>query len=402
MGFSEHKRKIAAAMLATGLSAGVFAGEKEVPADKARVTSVDSCDISDKSNLENTRTASEIQNPRAQEQENNKETKKFQPHEFLLQEFDDLDVKNNISEPIFDQKEKEYKKSKFNNNPAIERKYFERVFNESFENKQQVLFDAAQEFDVPPELLQAVCYHESGCHPGSVNEGSGATGYMQFLPDTAKAMGLKIDKKHKIDERRDLKKSARAAAQYLSQLHDRFGQWGLALVAYSGGGGKLSRRLRESFPESFPDRRVRQDVKITRDQITSAKKAKKIGYLNALREKMRELLDKESELSKTIPGKLRKEGVNLATAASDQYANLKNKGSVEYAFKVQIMAGLLRQHQDVSDEEWQLKIDEYNEKAAKKREKRKRRKASSKKKKAHLRKASAGKVRNLAESSRKH
>jgi membrane-bound lytic murein transglycosylase D len=56
-------------------------------------------------------------------------------------------------------------------------------------------------------------------------------GIWQFIPDTGRRYGLRIDET--VDERRDLMKSADAALRLLSDLHTRFDDWGLALAAYN-------------------------------------------------------------------------------------------------------------------------------------------------------------------------
>ncbi len=71
-----------------------------------------------------------------------------------------------------------------------------------------------------------------------------ASGLWQFMPATGKLYGLKIDEY--VDERRDLVKSTKAAAKYLSYLHKRFGKWYLAAIAYNCGGGRLSKAIRKA------------------------------------------------------------------------------------------------------------------------------------------------------------
>lgn len=67
-----------------------------------------------------------------------------------------------------------------------------------------------------PKDLVYLAMVESGGNPNAVSP-SGAVGYWQFLPGTARLYGLRVDRW--VDERRDLVKSTHAAAAYLTYLH---------------------------------------------------------------------------------------------------------------------------------------------------------------------------------------
>ena len=78
---------------------------------------------------------------------------------------------------------------------------------------------------------------------------AGAYGIWQFMPDTAREYGLRVD--WWVDERADPERSTRAAAKYLKDLHRMFDDWALALAAYNCGPGRVRRTLKEAGASSF-------------------------------------------------------------------------------------------------------------------------------------------------------
>lgn len=77
----------------------------------------------------------------------------------------------------------------------------------------------------------------------------GAAGPWQLMPETAQILGLKVTRKN--DERTNYYKSTRAAAMYLRDLHNEFGDWLLVLAAYNGGPGPVYKAIRKSGSRDF-------------------------------------------------------------------------------------------------------------------------------------------------------
>ncbi len=79
----------------------------------------------------------------------------------------------------------------------------------------------------------------------------GAAGPWQFMPQTAKELGLKVNRS--VDERRNFTKSTQAAAKYLKRLYKVYGDWLLVIAAYNGGPGKVNTAIRKSGSRNFWD-----------------------------------------------------------------------------------------------------------------------------------------------------
>ena len=96
---------------------------------------------------------------------------------------------------------------------------------------------------IPPELVW-IAETESAFDPRARGT-SGERGLFQLMPETARGLGLLPD------ERIQPVRSARAAASYLRYLHDRFGDWPLALAAYNAGESRVARELKRRDADNF-------------------------------------------------------------------------------------------------------------------------------------------------------
>jgi membrane-bound lytic murein transglycosylase D len=101
---------------------------------------------------------------------------------------------------------------------------------------------------VPTQLVW-LAEVESG-FDGRARSPAGAVGLFQLMPATAKDLGLRL---WPFDQRKQLDPSARAAARYLRQLHDKFGNWRLAVAAYNCGQGSVQRSLQQYKAKSYAD-----------------------------------------------------------------------------------------------------------------------------------------------------
>lgn len=90
-----------------------------------------------------------------------------------------------------------------------------------------------------PEDFKYVPLVESGLLGGTSPKG--ASGYWQFMPQTARTYGLRVNKS--IDERQDLKKSTVAACRYLRSLYKEFNNWTLVAAAYNIGENSLRQQM---------------------------------------------------------------------------------------------------------------------------------------------------------------
>ena len=135
-------------------------------------------------------------------------------------------------------------------------------FVEVYLQKQSGLFEKMKDWAKPyldmmdiilpqhgvPKELKYLAVIESNLKSTAVSR-VGAVGPWQFMPATARSMGLHVSKK--VDERRNYYKSTHAAASYLTELFGIYNDWLLVVAAYNCGPGNVNNAIRKSGSTDF-------------------------------------------------------------------------------------------------------------------------------------------------------
>ena len=100
-----------------------------------------------------------------------------------------------------------------------------------------------------PDDFKYLAVIESGLT--NVTSPAGAEGFWQFMPQTARDYGLKVN--GDIDERLNLIKSTESAAAYLMDAYAEFGNWTLAAAAYNAGVQRIKTSLEKQQTNSYYD-----------------------------------------------------------------------------------------------------------------------------------------------------
>jgi membrane-bound lytic murein transglycosylase D len=80
---------------------------------------------------------------------------------------------------------------------------------------------------------------------------AGAAGIWHFMRTTGKEYGLEINEN--VDERYNIEKSTKVAAEYLIKAKEKLGSWTLAAAAYNAGNRGVSRRLEAQEVNNYYD-----------------------------------------------------------------------------------------------------------------------------------------------------
>jgi membrane-bound lytic murein transglycosylase D len=99
---------------------------------------------------------------------------------------------------------------------------------------------------VPAELVW-LAEVESG-FDARARSPAGAVGMFQLMPATAKRLGLSLWPR---DQRRQPAAATQAAAKYLRELHQQFGDWRLAVAAYNCGAATVQKTLDRHHAQTY-------------------------------------------------------------------------------------------------------------------------------------------------------
>lgn len=102
--------------------------------------------------------------------------------------------------------------------------------------------EALDAYGLPMELKYLPVI-ESALNPSAVSR-AGASGLWQFMIGTGKIYGLESNSL--VDERRDPIKASWAAARFLKELYELYGDWNLVIAAYNCGQGNVNKAIRRA------------------------------------------------------------------------------------------------------------------------------------------------------------
>ena len=141
--------------------------------------------------------------------------------------------------------------------------YFQTVAKDAFEKYLRrskkytpMMKEIIRQYDLPEDLIY-LSLVESGYNPQAYSWAR-AMGLWQFIASTGRL--YKLDRNWWIDERKDPVKSTHAACRFLKDLYKQFGDWELAMAAYNGGPGRVSRTIKSQNTTDFWKMRLRRQT----------------------------------------------------------------------------------------------------------------------------------------------
>ncbi|MDZ7613929.1 MAG: lytic transglycosylase domain-containing protein [Flavobacteriaceae bacterium] len=130
-----------------------------------------------------------------------------------------------------------------------------------------------------PDDFKYLAVIESGLL--NVTSPSGAKGFWQIMPATAKEFGLEVNEN--VDERNHLEKSTVAACQYLLKAYEKFGSWALVAGSYNAGMAGITKVQEIQKSDSYYDLYLNTETSRYVPRIVATKEImtnpKKYGFL---------------------------------------------------------------------------------------------------------------------------
>ncbi len=141
--------------------------------------------------------------------------------------------------------------------------YFQTVAKDAFEKYLRrskkytpMMKSIIKEYGLPEDLIY-LSLVESGYNPQAYSWAR-AMGLWQFIASTGRLYDL--DRDWWMDERKDPIKSTHAACRFLKDLYVQFDDWELAMAAYNGGPGRVSRTVKSQKTKDFWKMRLRRQT----------------------------------------------------------------------------------------------------------------------------------------------
>ncbi|MFA6424367.1 MAG: transglycosylase SLT domain-containing protein [Candidatus Magasanikbacteria bacterium] len=100
-------------------------------------------------------------------------------------------------------------------------------------------------------LVSIICGESAMKHDEKNRGKDWGAGYYQIEKPTALEWGLRVDEE--VDERFDFKKTTAIVTRYIRREYAKYGQWGLAMMAFGKGDGGLRKIIRENFKITDPN-----------------------------------------------------------------------------------------------------------------------------------------------------
>lgn len=149
---------------------------------------------------------------------------------------------------------------------------------------EEIIYECASDYDVPPELVFSVIYAESSFRENALSN-RGAMGLMQLMPATFEEQCHKVGLDPDAFSPYDPAVNIRCGTHYLQELYSMFGTWELAITAYNAGMGNVRNWLSSDtyadgegglalipFPETDAYlQRVLENIPLYRDMIEKQK-----------------------------------------------------------------------------------------------------------------------------------